>query len=86
MLVGVACGFTFDSVSGTAGTVAAGAAALCYKTGYDTVKGQSVIKAFIGQFFEIGDSVGGMLRIKLQINLAAALQCDGTFFHDESPL
>lgn len=60
--------FTFDGVTGTAGSVSVGTAALNHEAGDNAVEAQAVVKSFFRQFDEVFYGVGRVCVEEFEVN------------------
>lgn len=72
MLVFECGGFIGELVAWAAGAGALGAAALDHEICDDAVEVQAVVEAFVDEFNEVGDGLGGGVRVEFDLDVALA--------------
>ena len=71
--------FVFKLISGTAGTSSLGATCLDHEIRDDTVEGQAIVKAIIGEFLEVLDRLGHFVIVQLKSDVSAVGLNQGNF-------
>lgn len=72
--------FAVNGIAGAAGSVAFRVAALNHEARNDAVENQAVIKAFVGELFEVFDGFRRFVRIELALDDVAIFHGDGKVF------